>query len=87
MRTFLSSIGDCVVVVDDEKMVKVHVHTDNPDRALAEGLRFGTLSSIKIENMVEQYERKLREVREQGLKKRTFVPPEKTVRVCCGSGR
>ena len=89
LRSFLSSIGDCVVVVDDDKIVKIHVHTDNPDRALAEGLRFGTLSSIKIENMNEQYDRKLKESREQGLKKRTIAPPEKRygfVAVAAGEG-
>ncbi len=56
-RAFLESIGDCVVVVNDDKIIKVHVHTNTPDKALAEGLKHGTLSAIKIENMQEQHER------------------------------
>ncbi len=69
LRDFLAGIGDCVVVVDDDEIIKIHVHTDNPDRALAKGLEYGRLSAIKIENMVEQHERMLAERGEQ-------APPE-----------
>jgi len=54
LREFLEGIGDSAVVVDDEEIVKVHVHTDNPGKALQEGLKFGQLISVKIENMREQ---------------------------------
>jgi len=54
LRAFLETIGDCVVVVDDDEIIKVHVHTDNPGNALTCGLTFGTLVSSKIENMREQ---------------------------------
>ena len=54
LRTFLETIGDCVVVVDDDDIIKVHVHTDNPGNALQKGLEFGELLTIKIENMREQ---------------------------------
>lgn len=56
LRTYLETIGDCVVVVDDETIIKVHVHTDNPGNALQEGLKFGMLTNMKIENMREQHE-------------------------------
>ncbi len=54
LRSYLETIGDCVVVVDDENIIKVHVHTDNPGKALQEGLKFGQLTNMKIENMREQ---------------------------------
>lgn len=56
LRSYLESIGDCVVVVDDDSIIKVHVHTDNPGNALQEGLKFGMLTNMKIENMREQHE-------------------------------
>ena len=56
LRSYLETIGDCVVVVDDESIIKVHVHTDNPGKALQEGLKFGPLTKMKIENMREQHE-------------------------------
>ncbi len=56
LREYLESIGDCVVVVDDESIIKVHVHTDNPGKALQEGLKFGQLINMKIDNMREEHE-------------------------------
>ena len=56
LRSYLETIGDCVVVVDDDAIIKVHVHTDNPGKALQEGLKFGALTNMKIENMREQHE-------------------------------
>ncbi len=55
LRAYLESIGDCVVVVDDEEIVKVHVHTDNPGKAIEEALGYGSLTKVKIENMREQF--------------------------------
>ncbi len=55
LRAYLESIGDCVVVVDDEEIIKVHVHSNNPGKVIEEALTFGTLSKIKIENMKEQH--------------------------------
>ena len=57
LRAFLESIGDCVVVVDDEEIIKVHVHTDHPGKAIEEGITFGQLVHLKIENMRDQHER------------------------------
>ena len=67
----LMRIGDSVVVVGDAGLVKVHVHTDVPGKALQMALRFGELNGVKIENMREQHrklmeERKARE-KENGL--------------------
>ncbi len=54
LRTYLETIGDCVVVVDDEEIIKVHVHTEDPGLALQEALSFGQLLKVKVENMREQ---------------------------------
>ncbi|MBQ7133422.1 MAG: DAK2 domain-containing protein [Ruminococcus sp.] len=55
LRLFLETIGDCVVVVDDEEIIKVHVHTEQPGDALKKGLEFGSLLTVKVENMKEQH--------------------------------
>lgn len=64
LRAYLETIGDCVVVVDDDEIIKVHVHTDNPGLALQKALEFGRFINNpkpKIENMRIQHEGKLRE--------------------------
>lgn len=55
LRAFLESIGDCVVVVDDDSIIKVHVHTEHPGKALEEGILYGSLINLKIDNMKEQH--------------------------------
>lgn len=55
LRLFLETIGDCVLVVDDEEIIKVHVHTEQPNEALGAGLTYGQLLTVKIENMKEQH--------------------------------
>ncbi len=55
LRDFLKTIGDCVVVVNDEEIIKVHVHTETPGNALTKGLEFGQLLTVKVENMKEQH--------------------------------
>ncbi len=55
LRLFLETIGDCVVVVDDDEIIKVHVHTEQPGDALKKGLEFGQLLTVKVENMKEQH--------------------------------
>lgn len=57
LRAYLQTIGDCVVVVDDEEIIKVHVHTENPGNALQEALSYGQLLTVKVENMKEQHKR------------------------------
>ena len=54
-KAFLSSIGDSVVCVADEEVVKVHVHTDDPGLALQRALQYGQLTDLKIENMREEF--------------------------------
>lgn len=55
LREYLETIGDCVVVVSDEEIIKVHVHTEEPGKALTKGLEFGQLLTTKVENMKEQH--------------------------------
>lgn len=62
LRKYLESIGDCVVVVDDGEIIKVHVHTNHPGRAFEEALRFGSLVNMKVENMREQFKEKKAEL-------------------------
>lgn len=98
LRLFLETIGDCVVVVDDEEIIKVHVHTDHPGNAIENALTFGSLVHLKIENMRDQHERAKHDA-EQAKKKpaqnseRTeiFTPAEPVkpvgfVSVCAGDG-
>lgn len=68
LRAFLETIGDCVVVVDDEEIIKVHVHTDHPGKALEEGITFGQLVKLKIENMRDQHEGQKHDAKERGKK-------------------
>ena len=63
LRDFLTTIGDCVLVIGDLDLVKVHVHTNRPDLAMKNALKLGELDSVKVENMVEQ-NRVLNEKRE-----------------------
>ena len=55
LRSYLESIGDSLVLVEDDDIIKVHVHTDAPGRALTEALRYGALQTVKIENMRNQH--------------------------------
>ena len=73
------AIGDCVIVIGDINLVKVHVHTNTPSRALYYALQLGELDKIKIENMLEQH-RALVKAREANKK------PIGMVSVCAGEG-
>ncbi|MCL2527665.1 MAG: DAK2 domain-containing protein [Defluviitaleaceae bacterium] len=55
MQSYLPTIGDSVVAIEDEGLVKVHVHTNNPGKALEKALQFGGLLNIKIDNMKAQH--------------------------------
>lgn len=61
LRAYLETIGDSVVVVDDDDIIKIHVHTNNPGNAMQEGLAYGSLHNMKIENMREQHDNKVAE--------------------------
>ena len=64
LRAYLESIGDSAVVVDDDNIIKVHVHTDNPGNEIQEGLKYGYLTNMKIDNMREQHETKAYEAKQ-----------------------
>lgn len=55
LRAYLESIGDCVVVVDDDEIIKVHVHSNEPGNAIQAGIKYGALVNIKIDNMRYQH--------------------------------
>lgn len=74
LRAFLESIGDCVVVVDDDSIIKVHVHTEHPGKALEEGILYGSLINLKIENMKEQH--KCAAAKAEMQKKQKLAPAE-----------
>ena len=89
LRAFLETIGDSVVVVDDEEIIKVHVHTDHPGQAFEEGLKNGYLTKMKVENMRLQHEAKQREAQRKKDKELAFAEAEKQygfVAVCAGEG-
>ncbi len=97
LRKYLESIGDSCVVVDDEDIIKVHVHTNHPGDAIEHALEFGPLVNLKIENMRDQNERIKHDDREKEPEKisapggndYTPVKPEKKygfVSVCVGDG-
>ena len=86
LRAYLETIGDCVVVVEDDDIIKVHVHTNNPGKAIEKGLEFGSINLPKIENMRLQHDGKKRS---SGKTEFTPVKPEKEygfVAVAAGYG-
>lgn len=92
LRAYLEGIGDCVVVVEDDDIIKTHVHTENPGLALEAALKYGQLLTVKVENMREQH-RIAAEKHEQELKLLEESPepaePEKEigfVSVAAGEG-
>ena len=86
LRDFLSGLGDSLVLVDDEEIIKVHVHTNDPGKALHEAMDYGSFVTVKIENMRLQHTEKVMSERELAPK---IAEPEKTfgvVSVCAGDG-
>ena len=82
------TIGDCVVVVSDDEIIKVHVHTEQPGKALTKALEFGQLLTVKVENMKEQHKNTKATKKP---KKEVFKPVEPTekfgfVAVAAGDG-
>ncbi len=89
LRAYLESIGDSVVVVDDDGIIKVHVHTEHPGKAIEKGITFGPLTNMKIENMKEQNKGVTAKKEMQSKKKLAPVKPEKEfgfVAVTSGAG-
>ena len=86
LRDFLNSIGDSLVLVDDEEIIKVHVHTNDPGRALHEAIEYGSFVTVKVENMRLQHTEKVMSEKELAPK---IAEPEKpigVVSVCAGAG-
>ena len=88
LRAYLESIGDSVVVVDDEEIIKCHVHTNDPGNALQEALGFGMLTKLKIENMRLQHETQKKAAQAQKNSKVAIDPdrPDGFVAVAAGEG-
>ena len=89
LNAVLGSIGDSLVLVDDETYIKVHVHTNNPGTALEEALPYGQITSIKIENMREQHSQKVIENAPEEKPARKVAEPARRfgfVAVCAGAG-
>lgn len=87
LRTFLSSLGDSLVLVDDEEIIKVHVHTNNPGTALEKAITYGSLVTVKIENMKLQHTEKV--MSHEEVVEASIAPAEKKfgiVSVCAGKG-
>ena len=91
-REFLDSIGDSIVLVADDEIVKVHVHTNHPGQAFERALTYGQLSRMKIDNMREEHQEKLiKEAEKLAAEQKAAAPkePRKSVgfiAVSIGSG-
>ena len=86
LRAFLNGLGDSLVLVDDDEIIKVHVHTNDPGAALSEAVKYGSFVTVKIENMRLQHTEKVMSEQELAPK---IAEPEKpigVVSVCAGSG-
>ncbi len=79
LRDKLMAIGDCVIVIGDVSLIKVHVHTNQPNRALYYALQLGELDKVKIENMLEQHRALVRE--KENSKKEIGL-----ISICAGEG-
>ena len=86
LRAFLNELGDSLVLVDDEEIIKVHVHTNDPGTALHEAVSYGSFVTVKVENMRLQHTEKVLTEQEIAPK---IAEPEKAlgvVSVCAGAG-
>ncbi len=88
LRAFLGTLGDSLVLVDDDEVIKVHVHTNDPGVALTQALTYGSLLTVKIENMREQHSHLSSDtasIEDDGV----IAKPEKkygVVAICAGAG-
>ena len=92
-KEFLTSIGDSIVLVADDEIVKVHVHTNHPGQAIERALTYGALSRMKIDNMREEHQEKLikdaeKLARQQAEEEKVAVPAKETgfIAVSAGNG-
>ena len=89
LRAYLETIGDCVVVVDDDEIIKVHVHTNDPGKAMTEAVTFGQFVTVKVENMRLQHSGLTSAAPAAAPEEPEFAEAEKEygiVTVCAGEG-
>ena len=86
LRAFLATLGDSLVLVDDDEIIKVHVHTNDPGSALHEAINYGSFLTVKIENMRQQHTEKVMTEAEKAPKIAEPVKPLGSVAVCAGDG-
>lgn len=97
LKKYLGSIGDSLVVVSDDEIVKIHVHTNHPGLAFEKGLTYGSLSRMKIDNMREEHEERVIQDSERLAKEQAAQPnpaeeetgerkPYGFITVSCGDG-
>ena len=87
-KEYLESIGDSIVVVADDDVVKVHVHTNDPGLAIQKALKYGALSNLKIDNMRLEHQEKLFKQEEAAQAKEEQMPHKDTgfIAVSVGAG-
>lgn len=78
-KSYLESIGDSIVVVSDEDIVKVHVHTNDPGLAIQKALTYGSLTKMKIDNMREEHNERVIQGASQIAEKQAEAAPRKPV--------
>lgn len=89
-KEYLSSIGDSIVCVSDDDIIKIHVHTNDPGLAIQKALTYGSLSRIKIDNMREEHQEKLIKESEKAaaIQEQEALPPKEVgfISVSIGEG-
>lgn len=81
-KSYLESLGDSIVVVSDEDIVKVHVHTNDPGLAIQRALTYGSLTKMKIDNMREEHHEKvIKEAERQAARKTEDIPQRKEEKI------
>ncbi len=81
-KSYLESLGDSIVVVSDEDIVKVHVHTNDPGLAIQRALTYGSLTKMKIDNMREEHHEKvIKEAERQAARKKEDIPQRKEEKI------
>lgn len=88
-RSYLDGMGDSLVLVDDDEIIKVHVHTNHPGKVLEEALGYGALLTVKVENMREQHTEIIEAESREEKEMTAYAQPEKKygfVAVCAGDG-
>ena len=86
LRAFLSQLGDCLVLVDDDEIIKVHVHTNDPGKALSKAIAYGSFITVKVENMRLQHTEKVMNEKDLAPQIATAEKPLGVVSVCAGAG-